>query len=194
MKTDLALIFLFLFCLTFTSESQSSEFHTAVTEPFSADYPVYSMVWSAKYYQPSEKKKFYFAIPFSFKTQMGLDINNKNIFLNFVNWKNDKANFSNLMKEKDNIFSSIFAPLLNFSFDMTNVSVSLDFGQNPGFEISNLNIYQNSFAKSFQVKITRTDGDKLKNALYITFDFIKKGIDPLLLDRFKKYLESVKRK
>lgn len=194
MKITLALIFLSLFSLTFTSESQNLAFLEAVADPISAEYQVYSMVWSAKYYNPGEKKKFFFNIPFSFNTQMGLDINNKSIFLNFVNWKNDKGNFSYLTNEKENIYSSVFAPLLNFSDDMTNVSISFDFTKFPEFEISHLNIYQNSFAKSFQVKITKTNQDKLKNALYITFDFNKKAIDPKLLTKFEEYLESIRRK
>jgi len=62
------------------------------------------------------------------------------------------------------------------------------------FEISNLNIYQISFVKSSQVKITKIYGDRLKNAVYFTFDFNKKAIDPNLLIKFEKYLESVRRK
>lgn len=194
MKIYLALIFLSLFALTITSEPESFSFLEAGADPIKAEYQVYSMVWSAKYYNPIEKKKFFFNIPFSFNTEMGLDINNKTIILNFVNWKNDKANFSYMIKEKENIFSSVFAPLLKFSDDMTNVSVSFDFAKFAEFEISHLNIYQNSFSKSYQVKITKVNGDKLKNALYITFDFNKKAIDPNILTKFEQYLESVRRK
>lgn len=194
MKITFALILISLFSLTHTSDSQSLAFLEAVADPISTEYQVYSMVWSAKYYNPGEKKKFFFNIPFSFNTQMGLDVKNKSIFLNFVNSKNDKANFSYLTKEKENIYSSVFAPLLTFSDDMTNVSVSFDFVKFPEFEISHLNIYQNSFSKSYQVKITKTNGDKFKNALYITFDFNKKAIDPKLLTKLEQYLESVRRR
>jgi hypothetical protein len=194
MKIILALIFLSLFCLTFTSESNSLAFLETFAEPIKCEYQVYSMVWSAKYYNPVEKKKFFFNVPSSFSTEMTLDINNKSIFLNFLNWKNDMGNFKYLTDEKENINSSVFAPLINFSGDMTNVSVSFNFAKFPEFEISNLNIYQNSFAKSFQVKITKTIGDRLKNAVYFTFDFNKKAIDPNLLIKFEQYLESVRRK
>lgn len=194
MKLILGLIFLSLFSLTLTDQPSNLSFLESVGEPINLEYQVYSMVWSAKYYNPVEKKKFFFNIPFSFNTQMGLDMSNKIIFLNFVNWKADKGNFKYLTDEKENINSSIFKPLLNFSDDLTNVGVSFDFTKYSDFEISHLNIYQNSFAKSYQVKITKTNGDILKNALYITFDFNKKAIDPALLTKFEQYLESVKRK
>jgi len=194
MRTTLSLLFLSLFSLTFTSQSESLAFLEAVADPISSEYQVYSMVWSAKYYNPGEKKTFFFNIPFSFNTEMGLDINNKSIFLNYVNWKNDKANYSFLIKEKENINSSVFAPLLKFSDDMTNVTVSCDYKKFPEFEISHFNIYQNSFAKSYQIKITKTNEDKRKNALYITFDFNKKAIDDKLLTKFQQFLESIRRK
>jgi hypothetical protein len=80
MKIIFSLILITLFSLTFTSESQSLAFLEAVADPISTEYQVYSMVWSAKYYNPGEKKTFFFNIPFSFNTLMGFDGNNKSIF------------------------------------------------------------------------------------------------------------------
>lgn len=184
MKYLLVTLFFALFAAVFTSEADSLQFLEPASEPL-MNYKVYSMVWSAKYYNPGEKKTFFFNIPFSFDTQMSLDVSNKNIFLNFINWKQDKGNFNYLIKEKENINKSVFIPLLNFSSDMTSVNISFDFKKNPELEISNLKIYENSFAKSYQVKITKKN-DKLKNALYITFDFNKKVIG----EKYLKFLED----
>ena len=84
-----------------------------------------------KILQPSRKKKFFFTTPFSFSSEMTMDINNKIIFLNFVDWKNDKGNFKYLTDEKKKINSRVFAPLTNFSADMTNVTVSFNFEKFP---------------------------------------------------------------
>ena len=61
-------------------------------------YKVYSLVFSAKYYNPVEKKTFFFAIPFSFATEMKIDKNNT-IHLNFIRADNQKE-ILNVVREE----------------------------------------------------------------------------------------------
>jgi hypothetical protein len=55
----------FFALLCFLSASNLSK--PKVTE---ISYKIYSMVFSAKYYNPSEHKTFFFVVPFTFKTEM----------------------------------------------------------------------------------------------------------------------------
>ena len=193
MKILYSFLILLAFSFILTNQTENLKFLQDYNLNNSLDFKVYSMVWSAKFYNPIEKKKFFFNIPFSFDTRMILEKDNNLLKIDFTNYQNDKANFNMLLKQKENIFSSVFLPLIKFTDDFTKVEFLMNLGNDSEFDITNLKIYQNSIFKSYQIKINKRN-DRLKNTLYVTFDFNKKEIEENKMITFEKYFDFLIKK
>ncbi len=152
---------------------------------------VYSMVWSAKYYNPSEIKTFFFAVPFAFNTNMKVETLSKNIHLEFPNYSNAMDMFRTLKEEGQKAEQCTFNKVITFSDNYTKVDLSLDFPKNTDYALSLVHAYENKFAKSVQIKITQPNS-KLQRALYVTFDFAKGEAKAEDIQSFLDFLNGIK--
>ena len=154
------------------------------------DYKVYSMVFSAKHYNPDEKKTFFFAIPNSLVTEMKIDSNNT-VTLDFTRADTQKETLKVLREQGALASNSSFSEILTFTDDFKKLCLSLDFHSKQNFKIVDITDYQNITFKSFRVKIMPTSS-KMMKALYITFDFAKGENDDKNILYFKNYLNEMK--
>lgn len=162
--------------------------------------PIYSMVWSAKSYSTTgkENKKFFFAVPFSFNTKMKINLASKSIGFDFESASSDPANF-NIVKENGLLSQSskLWNNFVKFSSDFKNIN--LDFNQvmkGGKIKVSRIKTYQNKDFSNVQIKFSKAEEDKFKNALYITFDIPKKSWDEkdikTFIDGWKTFFPEAK--
>ena len=168
----------------------SSTFLIEKTKVQDLSFKIYSMVFSAKYYKPVEKKTFFFAVPFSFATEMKIDKSNL-IHLIFPRADNAKEMLTVIKEEGKLAQKSNFGEILNFSEDFKKIDISLDFITHPNFKVVNVKDYHNQFSNSFQIKIIVSDS-KIAKSLYITFDLAKGENSEEAIEKFKEYLIKIK--
>lgn len=154
---------------------------------------VYSMVWSAKYYNPGEKKTFFFAIPFSFQTTINVNTKLNTIHLDYNKAENFNEMFKIVKTEAKSAEESSWNRLISFTDGYTKSDLNLDFTSNPDFALTNVKVYQNQFAKSVQIKLTQPQS-KNPRALYVTFDFAKGEVDASDIEAFISYVNSLEKK
>jgi hypothetical protein len=186
----------FLILLSLAIVCKSDDMITTWTEPILTGFTdtpikVYSMVWSGKYYNPGEKKDFFFAVPFAFDTRMTVFTTKKSINLKFPNFDNAMEMFRVVREEGQKAKESKFGKILTFSEDYTSVDINLDF-QNTEYELSLVHPYENQFAKSVQIKITIPQS-KIQRAFYITFDLAKGDVKPEIIASFIEFLNKLKK-
>ena len=150
------------------------------------------MVWSGKYYNPGEKKTFFFAVPMLFATVMKVNKSQKSIHLNFVAAKKNAGMYKIVREEAKKAEESTFNGVLTFSNGYQEVDVNLNFEQNSEFAIELVKEYQNIFAKSIQIKVVQPNS-KVKRAMYITFDLAKGEVSDDERDQFAAFLNSLKK-
>ena len=185
---------LLIICLSFI---KSDDMITSWTEPMlntlkDSPIKVYSMVWSGKYYNPSEVRSFFFAIPFSFNTFMTVDTVNKNIHLEFPNFENAMEMFRTVKEEAKKAEKGTYNKIITFSDEYTKIDLNLDFAKNPDYALSLIKPYENQFAKSIQIKITMPNS-KIQRALYVTFDLAKGEVQPEVISSFMDFLNKLKK-
>ena len=177
-------------------ESESLEFLTDFTPAVEAQrslnditFKVYSMVWSAKYYNPSEQKTFFFAVPMSFNTIMKINTETKNIHIEFPNYKNSMENFKYVVEDGKKAEVSSFNKIVKFSEGYSKIDLSLNL-KGSEYSLANIKVYQNTFAKSVEIKITQPLS-KHARALYVTFDLAKGETVPEDVGSFVDFLTKI---
>lgn len=142
--------------------------------------PVYSMVISAKHYtNEKEVKDFFFAVPFSFNSQMKKNDLLETIDVDFTTASSDKAHMKvvsdaavtmNLKKKWQDVI------LLS----KDNTQLILHYSPDPAkYTVERIKTYQNQTFQDIQIKFVKISGKNAtkqkKSALYVTFDFEKKN-------------------
>lgn len=155
--------------LTLIILSLSALFCNSVLTP---QYPVYSMVFSCKIQTSrasAEKRIFFFAVPFTFNSQMYCSESSNALKISFDNADNDIYNFKIIKDQAKAVSNSVFRDMVSFSSDYKTLTITFDNNQ---FTRVNERIYQNKDFKNIQYKFS-SKSSSTGQVLYITWDLQK---------------------
>ncbi len=160
---------------------------------FSKTVPVYSSVWSGKTFFSGSKAEYFFALPFSFNTEITYE--NSEITTSVANKLNDRGNLKAVNKGIADLQNSRFYELFSIKKDadgLERISVNLS---HPNYNLSLLRSYRNKDFVSVQIKfdlITKKYKDAPYPAAYITYDFYLNAIGLDDVNDFMKFVDQFK--
>ena len=190
MKIAIALVFLTaLSCISATTFLEESDIK--VKDLNTDIIQVYSMVWSAKSYTTTgkEEKTFFFAVPFSFNSQMKVNTSAKSIHFDWTTIDKEPAHYKILKEEfAPQCQKSKWNEFIKFSSDLKSLDLSLNFTTDQ-YTVTRIKLYQNQTFRNIQIKVMDTQS-KFKSSLYITFDLEKKTVSDANRESFIKFFKT----
>ena len=157
-------------------------------------YPMYSGIVSLKSYKNGALKKvFFYAIPFSFQSNIILNKTEKTITIEYPNYRNDMGNFKFVKEGSKLAESSTFNKFITYPEDKSynSMTLHLDLINATDFRIRQVREYGNTKFRS--IKVTVENIEKPYLSLDLTFDFDAKVVNAGQRAGIENFLNSFRK-